>query len=64
MRDYFALLFILALVLLLVVYYVGTASDLLIGAKVLQQLGYFLTARDSAGNWRPLGGLGNPTKRA
>lgn len=49
------LVYILMIVLVLTVYYVGTASLLLTGAKVGQQLGYFLTGRDSAG--RPVGGV-------
>lgn len=46
------LVYILMIVLVLVVYYVGTASLLLTGAKVGQQLGYFLTGRDSSGGPR------------
>lgn len=48
-RNDLALLFLLMLALILVVYYVGTASLLLTGAKVGQQLGYFLSGRDSSG---------------
>lgn len=45
------LAFILLLAIILVSYYVGTASDLLVGAKVIQQLGYVLSGRQSDGSW-------------
>ncbi len=43
--------FVLLLAIILVSYYVGTASDLYTGGKVIQQLAYFFTGRDSSGNW-------------
>lgn len=62
MKSDLALLFILALLLVLVVYYVGTVSDLLAFAKAGQQIGYFLTGRDSSGNYRKVGSVGPGTK--
>lgn len=43
------LLFILMLGLIAVVYYIGTATDLLAGAKVLQILGFTYTGRNGQG---------------
>ena len=45
------LAFVLLLAIILVSYYVGTASDLLAGAKVIQQLAYFFSGRQSDGSW-------------
>lgn len=45
-------LFLLGLLLLASVYYVGFVSDTLAFTKVGQQVGYFLTARDSTGAFR------------
>ena len=45
------LIFILLVILLLAVYYVGAASDTLVFAKVGQQIGYLLTGRDSSGRF-------------
>lgn len=45
------LLFLLGLLLLAAVYYVGFVSDTLAFAKVGQQVGYFLTARKSDGSF-------------
>ena len=45
------LLYTLLIILILAVYYVGTVSDTLAFAKAGQQLGYFLTARDSQGRF-------------
>lgn len=43
------LIFLILLLLIFVVYYVGFVSDTLVGAKVVQQLGYFLTGHTSSG---------------
>lgn len=45
------LIFLILLVLISVVYYVGFVSDTLVGAKVVQQLGFFLTGRKSNGGY-------------
>lgn len=45
------LAFVLLLAIILVSYWVGTASDILIGAKVIQQIVYFLSGRQSDGMW-------------
>lgn len=50
-KDIF-LVFLLLLFFILIVYWVGTASDALISAKIIQQVAYFLTGRDPAtGSW-------------
>lgn len=51
MRTEALMLFALLVMIILVVYYVGTVSDTLAFAKVGQQLGYFLTGRDSQGRF-------------
>lgn len=45
------LIFWILLILILIVYYVGFISDTLAFTKAIQQLGYFLTGRTSAGNY-------------
>jgi hypothetical protein len=45
------LAFVLLLTIILVSYYVGTASDILVGGKLIQQLAYFFTGRQSDGSW-------------
>lgn len=49
-KDVF-LIFLLLLAIILVVYFVGTSSDILTFAKLFQQLGYFLTGRTSDGRF-------------
>lgn len=45
------LIFVVLLVLILAIYYVGTSSDILTFAKLFQQVGYFLTGRTSTGEF-------------
>jgi hypothetical protein len=52
MKEGLFLAFVLLLALILVVFYVGTASLLLTGAKAGQQVGYFLTGRTATGAYR------------
>lgn len=49
-KDVF-LIFLLLLAIILVVYFVGTSSDILTFAKLFQQLGYFMTGRTSDGRF-------------
>lgn len=51
MKTDLILLYTLLIILILAVYYVGTVSDTLAFAKAGQQLGYFLTGRDSQGRF-------------
>lgn len=55
MKTDILLIFLVMLFLILAVYYVGTASDILIFAKVGQQLGYFLTGRTASGAFQNAG---------
>lgn len=51
MKADLVLIFWILLILMLIVYYVGFVSDSLAFAKALQQVGYFLSGRTSAGNY-------------
>lgn len=55
MKSDIFLIFVILLVLILAVYYVGTVSDTLAFAKVGQQIGYFLTGRTSSGGYATAG---------